>query len=270
MPLEKPLHLIEWEHSNAVRAYAEADQAWRQAQGALAEAEAKRRYEAAYTRVVAAVEALHDVPLAIREDSEAPARALLFDLFDTLVYRSVERRPYKQMIAWARDAGLETGGAARHVMTSPLDLEDALHTFGWNPPTTLRRKWAEDLAEELEGIRPFTESAEVLEILAARGLSLALCSNLALPYAAALHCLPPVFRATVWSFEVNALKPEAAIYGHAVAAVGAPDYACLFIGDRENEDVKGPLAVGICARRIDRSQGKDLRDLLQDYLAATE
>ena len=263
--------LVLWEHVAAIGAYAHADAAARAAPaGSVTASDAEAARERAHVRVLAAVNALHDLTDDFRRVLEQPFRGIVFDLFGTLVERTVERHPFRQMIAWARQQGFDTHQAGRRLMSEPLDLESALEAFEWNPPANLRAQWARELAEELDSITPYPEVPALLNDLRARGLALGLCSNLARPYAVALQRLPDVFQSVAWSFERGALKPDPVIYAAAVQGLDLPEYACLFIGDHLVEDVEGPRAIGICSRQIIRADGADLRALLHSVLHPDE
>jgi len=52
------------------------------------------------------------------------------------------------------------------------------------------------------------------------------------------------FTHATWSHRHNIIKPDAAIYGHAVAGLGCPAADVLFVDDRE-ENVRGAIAAGL-------------------------
>jgi len=91
-----------------------------------------------------------------------------------------------------------------------------------------------------------------LEELRRRGLKLCIVSNAAFPPHTMrwqmekldlLHC----FHATVFSSEIGIRKPGSAIYEEALRLVDEPAEACLFVGDRMREDVRGPGRLGIAS-----------------------
>jgi hypothetical protein len=94
--------LVLWEHVAAIGAYAHADAAARAAPaGSVTASDAEAARQRAHERVLAAVNALHDLPDGFRRVLEQPFRGIVFNLFGTLVERKVERHPFRQMIAWA-------------------------------------------------------------------------------------------------------------------------------------------------------------------------
>jgi HAD superfamily hydrolase (TIGR01549 family) len=59
------------------------------------------------------------------------------------------------------------------------------------------------------------------------------------------------FAATVYSMEIGHAKPRPEIFAAAVAALGIPAAEILHIGDNERTDVRGALAAGFRAVRLD-------------------
>jgi putative hydrolase of the HAD superfamily len=59
------------------------------------------------------------------------------------------------------------------------------------------------------------------------------------------------FNATIYSMDVGHAKPRPEIFQHAVETLGLPAHEILHIGDNERTDVKGALAAGFRAIRLD-------------------
>lgn len=94
---------------------------------------------------------------------------------------------------------------------------------------------------------PYPDTGAALELLAARGIPVAVVSNIAFD-------LRPAFAARGWdrlvraftlSYEVGAVKPEPAIFEAALAALGAAPERALMVGDSAEAD-GGATALG-CA-----------------------
>ena len=59
------------------------------------------------------------------------------------------------------------------------------------------------------------------------------------------------FGATIYSMDVGHAKPRPEIFRHAVETLGVEPHQILHIGDNENTDVRGALAAGFRAIRLD-------------------
>ena len=218
-------------------------------------------------------------------------RAVTFDLFSTLLQITQPTRPYtllRQMIESNRraagnageladdvDAGAITPNPltttwastfARTVLIEPLTWTQAAKRFAAKLTANEVARLDRELLAEIESIRLFDDVTDMLIVLQERGYQIAVCSNLASPYAAAARkLLPKVFSAEVMSCEVGFIKPEAAIYQCVLAGfdhikdTGADrpprpirtDEA-LFVGDKYLEDVHGPRSIGMYAMQIVR------------------
>jgi len=83
-------------------------------------------------------------------------------------------------------------------------------------------------------LQPIEATVALLTRLQARGHALYFLSNMAAPYAdhlEATHDFIGLFRAGVFSARVKMIKPEAAIFAHAVEAFGIDPADTLFIDD---------------------------------------
>ena len=91
-----------------------------------------------------------------------------------------------------------------------------------------------------------------LEELRRRGVKLCIVSNAAFPPHTMRWQMEKLdllhrFDATVFSSELGIRKPNRAIYEEALRLVAEPADACLFVGDRVREDVRGPGLLGIAS-----------------------
>jgi HAD superfamily hydrolase (TIGR01509 family) len=117
---------------------------------------------------------------------------------------------------------------------------------------------------------PYPDTAEVLKGLHERGIKTAVVSNIAFD-------VRPAFRAAgaaryvdeyVLSFEVGAIKPDAAIFETALARLGVPAEQAVMVGDSDESD-GGARALGcgfILVDPLPTTQRTDgLRSALTDY-----
>lgn len=206
---------------------------------------------------------------------------VLFDLDDTLL-------DYSGAVdeSWAR--AVHTGCAAGHV--DPHTLITALgrsRRWLWEDPTRHRqerlnmpRAWRRIVAHALESLgaandelagaiaahfladrrqvmQLFPEARATLEHLRERRIPLGLITNgdaTQQRYKIERHDLARYFDVMVIEGEFGAGKPDAAVYRHALDALGAePADACM-VGDHLDYDVEGARRVGITGVWVDRAR----------------
>src|SRR3546814_6363047 len=109
---------------------------------------------------------------------------------------------------WISDVCSSDLDDASMLMSHPWSLAQAADYFGIDvPPAELARIQSE-LDAELAGIQPFTDALLCIEALQARGLKVAVCSNLARPYGAAVKRIFPALESYGFSYEIGTLKPD--------------------------------------------------------------
>jgi len=136
-------------------------------------------------------------------------QAVVFDVFGTLLQIDERRHPFRQLMQHLRLQGrTPRPDDARTLMTRNLGLAGAADYFGAQLSNSELASLESDLFTELASVRLFDDALESLNQLKNAGLKLALCSNLAAPYAIPAKLLLPSFDVYGWSFEVGAIKPE--------------------------------------------------------------
>lgn len=102
--------------------------------------------------------------------------------------------------------------------------------------------------------RVFPDVVPTLDVLAARGIRLAVVSNwdASLPQILTDLDLADRFAAIVVSAVVGARKPDPRIFVEAVSALGCPPDSALHVGNQKEEDLTGARAAGLSAVLIDR------------------
>jgi putative hydrolase of the HAD superfamily len=100
----------------------------------------------------------------------------------------------------------------------------------------------------------YPEVPGVLDIVRARGLRTGVVSNFdrRLPRLLDELGLAPRFDAIVWSSDVGAAKPAAAIFTHAVRRLGIAPAETCHVGDDLEADVGGAARAGLRAIHLDR------------------
>ena len=183
-------------------------------------------------------------------------QAVVFDVFGTLLQIGERRHPFRQLMQQLRLQGRQPKpGDARTLMTQNLGLAGAAALFGAQLNHFELARLETDLFTELASIRCFEDTLESLNQLKEAGLKLALCSNLAAPYAIPAKLLLLAFDVYAWSFEVGAIKPEPGIYRQVIEQLGFEASAIAMIGDTLVADVLGPETLGMQGHHLQR-EGK--------------
>lgn len=179
---------------------------------------------------------------------------ILLDAYGTLVEIRDKRRPFRQLIQLgARQGRKPNVNDAALLMGQPVNLRQAADLLGIQLSDSDYEHLYNDLRAEIASITPFPEALSVLQNLKSRGFKVALCSNLALDYAAPiLAVLPFVFDAYALSFETRAIKPNPAIYASVCQRLHCAPGDVVMIGDSVKADVEGPREFGMQAFLLDR------------------
>jgi FMN phosphatase YigB (HAD superfamily) len=185
-------------------------------------------------------------------------RGIVFDLWNTLVYNRHRPNP---IIALGEAFGLrETKGwtktIERGMMLEKLSgIEEGLETLERHTGRRLDSRTRVELAgiwrEACAQTRFFPEVREALEALALR-FPLGLLSNTQSFDLEFLENEGLPFRATVFSYEMGALKPDPRLFLRISERLGIPPSDLLMVGDNFQDDILGAEAVGMRALLIRR------------------
>ena len=187
-------------------------------------------------------------------------RAVLFDLFETLVTESaapplgasrlgpelgLDEQAFRT--EWhARRASIVTGRLS--FCEALADIGSALGRHIESPDLErVRQRRLRTKAGPFARIEP--EVIAALDALRDRGIRLAVVSNcFAEDVAAWATCsLAEYFDSTVFSFEVGAAKPDPAIYQEACRRLNVPPHAAVFVGDGMHDELTGAARAGMVA-----------------------
>lgn len=183
-------------------------------------------------------------PLVTSADS---IKAVVFDVYGTLVEIRDRRRPYARLLQLLADSGrVPREDDAARLMSTPCGLAGTAQLFDAGMPASKLAPLEVDLFAELASVALYPDTVATLTALKRAGIKIGVCSNLAAPYAIpVLKLLPFGLDAYVWSFETGAIKPDAAIYNAACHRLDCAPHDILFIGDSLEADYMGPRAIGM-------------------------
>lgn len=188
--------------------------------------------------------------LLIIEDIEM----VVFDLFGTLIRFGESHHPFRKVHRWAKENGQNTQKYnSRNLLTVNGDLEVLMEKVGLTLPNEVLIQCKEDIQKDLAGLTLFDDALPTLFALKAAGIRVALCSNLAMPYAVTIDkFLYPFDMLKCLSFEVGSIKPEIEIYEWLTFKSGLKPQNILFVGDTKLADYEGPKDYGFHALHLAR------------------
>lgn len=204
--------------------------------------------------------------MAVSSPNIQGIKAVVFDVFGTLARIREKRHPYRQLLEQLRTAGRQphSDDAAR-IMSANVGLAGAALLLGIDLPASAIAPLEIDLCQELSTIELFPDVLSTVSSLRAAGFKLALCSNLAAPYAIPVRLLLPPFDAYIWSFATGAVKPEPAIYKVLCRQLDCAAHEMIMIGDSPEADCRAPRRLGIhgfhLARQGDSPVAESIRTL---------
>jgi HAD superfamily hydrolase (TIGR01549 family) len=193
-----------------------------------------------------------------------PVSAVIFDVFGTLVKISTGVHPYRTILK----LGIEQGRRPRSndvidLLCTSLNLKEAANFFGIEVEPSLMSRLEADLTKEVANIEAFADGISAVAALQSAGVQVAVCSNLAKPYAAAVERLYPNLDGYSYSFSVGAAKPSPEIYKHVTSLISAPLQEVWMVGDSRLCDCDGPTRFGMRGFHLDRSGSGTISTLTQ-------
>lgn len=180
--------------------------------------------------------------------------AVCFDAFGTLVEIRDRRSAFRPLLGALPDRN--RAEFKHRIMREDRELS------GW--PVALgvpvNREVLDEVAVRVRGevssvcVRPGV--SDMLTTLRGRDIPIAVCSNLASPYAPCLRrLLSGNIDHFVLSCEVGAMKPDTAIYERVETQFGVDRKRILFVGDATKADIEGPRSYGFRSTHIDELLG---------------
>lgn len=192
-------------------------------------------------------------------------KAVVFDVFGTLVEIGEKRRPYRQLLQ-----AMESLGRARKpedgatLMSNNVGLAGVGPLFGVDIPASTIAALELELYAELPSIRLFPEAAQCLTDLRQAGYKIGLCSNLSAPYAIPVKLLLPFeLDYYAWSFEVGSVKPQQAIFENVCKGLNCVPHEVMMIGDTFDADYTGPQQIGMRSCYLARNGDRPVMESIQ-------
>lgn len=193
-------------------------------------------------------------------------RAVLFDLYDTLIYldgpaivetrRQLAIRARVDPDAWA---ALWHDNILDRMLGKLGGLEDEIRTMlrqlGADPAPALITELAEiEMDGWARAVTVYPETLPALTALRERGLLLGLVSNCSVQAGAVLERigLAERFDAVTLSFDVGIAKPDPGIFEAACRRLGVSTTECLFVADGAFAELDAARALGMIAVKIEQ------------------
>jgi FMN phosphatase YigB (HAD superfamily) len=195
-------------------------------------------------------------------------KAVIFDVFGTLLEIGQQHHPYLLLMRYLRAQGRQPrADDSRTILTFDGGLAELAESLGATVPADQLAACEAALQSDLNSIASFADVAGTFAALRQREYRIAICSNLAQPYGAKVMDLLPDADVFAMSYQLGHIKPEPQIYQHILDKLSLAANDCIFIGDSAYADRDGAKAMGIDGRLLDRQKAPQLKDLLADVLA---
>jgi putative hydrolase of the HAD superfamily len=185
-----------------------------------------------------------------------PVRAVVFDLFGTLVDESPPAAYAEFLAETAARLGADADRfsalwSAHDVARYTGPIEACFEAICAELGVSDRRRLEDALAFRVERLRhilvPRPDAEETLRTLRRRGFRLGMISNASgeisglwadTPFAA-------LFDAVLFSADERMMKPDARLYARASERLGVPTGDCLFVGDGAYRELQGAAKAGM-------------------------
>ncbi|WP_338135685.1 HAD family hydrolase [Pseudomonas fragi] len=189
--------------------------------------------------------------------------AVIFDAFGTILRICEGKHPYRQLMK----AGIKQGRRPRPedaslLMSGGYGLAEAAELLGIEVRPQEMARLEAVLRAEVASIEPYADAVLCIKAIKAAGIKVGICSNLAMPYGAAVTRHFPDLDAYGFSFDVGVLKPDRRIYEAVLRDMGVAAEDTWMVGDSQRCDKYGPEALGIKGHFLQRAGG-ELPDLLE-------
>lgn len=192
-------------------------------------------------------------------------KAVVFDIFGTIVEIKDKRYPYSNLLKRFKDSSTSTQhDFSTQIMSSNVGLAGAAVLCGLPVENDVLAKLELDLYAELASIQAYVEVNSTFAMLRDAGFKIGICSNLAAPYAVPVKLLLPFeLDAYTWSFEAGAVKPSPKIYQHLCHGLDCEPSEIVMIGDTLESDYSAPRRFGIHGYHLSRTKDSPAKECLK-------
>lgn len=187
----------------------------------------------------------------------AEIKAVILDLYGTLIYLAEETKPYLRLFA---ALGLNTCEELKQARKIALtqdfnNLEDLAKKIRPNAKINLQN-YEVEVQNEISSAKLYPEAKKVLDELKIKNFKLGLISNLASPYKNPFYNLGlnNYFAKVLFSCEAGIIKPDPKIYRQMLRDLNINPQNALMAGDKISVDFDGPKSVGMQAISLNRIQ----------------
>jgi len=181
-------------------------------------------------------------------------KAVIFDLYGTLIYLADETSPYLKLFLDLGLDGEKKAEAKKIAMTENFSsLAKLVNRIAPNSQINLHPH-EEAIRKEAASAKLYPETKAVLGELRRRNIDIGLVSNVATPYKKAFFDLglDDYFNHKLFSCDIGLQKPDPRIYKKIIQNMGINSSLALMIGDKLTCDVDTPKSIGMNAVYLDR------------------
>jgi len=182
-------------------------------------------------------------------------KAVIFDLYNTLIYTSKPARSYQKLIEVMQLSKDESKAAFRFAMCQETSLETFVANY--RPSINIDLDpYKSAIREELSATVFYPEAENVLAALQKKRIVLGIISNVASPFKKA-YCNLNIQRFiprdnVIFSCEVGLKKRDPEIYIKGLEAIAVFCQNTLMVGDSLKNDVLAPMELGLRSVLLDR------------------
>lgn len=175
-------------------------------------------------------------------------KAIIFDLYNTLIYTKDRRNPY---VDFFTSLGLSRGEIRvwlDEILTNNYNNFNEIAQVVKPDKFIYTDKWDYDIEQEIKNTLPFDDTHYVLDNLS-RKYDLFLLSNISTPYKQAFFNLGlnRYFKSVFFSCDIGYRKPQSEAFKIVMKETGYKPSQLLMIGDSMSSDFNGAINVGIKA-----------------------
>lgn len=196
--------------------------------------------------------------------------AIIFDVFGTIAEITAPQHAYAELLKELKNVGYEPNKDKKwDILTKNMTFKEAIELFDVDKKLSsqVKEKLQLVLDSEVNSIELYDDVEPVFKFLIDREIGVALCSNLAQPFANKIIELLKDVRpdALVWSFEQNIAKPHPKMFLSACEKMGVEPKRVVMVGNSQKNDIDAANNAGIEAIKIVRSEN-GLKSSKKSYL----